>query len=166
MCTVPRKNGTFRDSAHKGLQLVQGNYISIKLIYFIPSTHAHSNKINTSSCVFKVCIVVELHAALVVYSWIVYLYLRWHVINFSVNCIYYCIVLIVYYCIKCTSDWRWKERMKNSLHFTLYVAVEIWSSYCALSRDAPLFVGPRTYPLQWNNILNCPCVLPICKQTK
>jgi hypothetical protein len=28
MCTVPRKNGTFRDSAHKGLQLLQENYMN------------------------------------------------------------------------------------------------------------------------------------------
>jgi len=31
---------------------------------------------------------------------------------------------------------------------------------------AQLFVGLRTYPLQCDDILNCPCVLPICKQTK
>jgi len=76
MCTVPRKNGAFRDSAHKGLQLLQENYINMQLIHTLFLQNLHSNKINTSSCVFKVCIVVELHAALVMYSWNVYLYLR------------------------------------------------------------------------------------------
>jgi len=65
MCTVPRKNGTFRDSAHKGFQRLQENDISTyTLIYFIPYTQ----KLNTSNCVFKVYIVIQLHAALAVYS--------------------------------------------------------------------------------------------------
>jgi hypothetical protein len=62
MCTVPRKNGAFRDSAHKGLQLLQENYIN---------THTHSYTLflqHSNYKHFRVCIVVELHAALAVYS--------------------------------------------------------------------------------------------------
>jgi hypothetical protein len=44
MCTVPRKSGTFRDSAHKGLQRLQENYINTHaLIHVIPSTQLHKN---------------------------------------------------------------------------------------------------------------------------
>ena len=75
MCAVPRENGAFRDSAHQHT-----------LIYFIPSTQLHTpintsncvfnsfntaictQQLNTSYCVFKVCTVVQLHAALAIYS--------------------------------------------------------------------------------------------------
>jgi len=64
MCTVPRENGAFRDSAHKGLQLLQEKKVRQNtLIYFIPSTqlykhmrththtHTHTQQLNTSNCV-------------------------------------------------------------------------------------------------------------------
>jgi hypothetical protein len=58
MCTVQGKNGVFRDSAHKGLQLLQENHINTHThIHFIPSTQQ-----------FSTSIVVELHAAIAVCS--------------------------------------------------------------------------------------------------
>ena len=43
MCTVPRKSGAFRDSAHKEIQRLQAHYISTHaLIHFIPPTQLHT----------------------------------------------------------------------------------------------------------------------------
>jgi hypothetical protein len=68
MCTVPRKNGPFRDSAHKGLQLLQENYMNTHTHILYSFNTATNIAINTSNCVLKVCTVVQLHAALAMYS--------------------------------------------------------------------------------------------------
>jgi len=38
------------------------------LYSFNTATHTHTQQLNTSNCVFKVCFVVQLYAALAVYS--------------------------------------------------------------------------------------------------
>jgi len=64
MCTVPGKNGTFRDSALKGLQRLQEKH---------QHTHSYTlflqdSYIHTAIKHFKLCTVIQLHVALVVYS--------------------------------------------------------------------------------------------------
>jgi len=50
MCTVPRKNGVFRDSAHKGLQLLQENYINTHS-YTLFLQHSYTQQLNTLKCI-------------------------------------------------------------------------------------------------------------------
>ena len=72
MCTVPRKNSAFRDSAHRGLQLLQEEKqkgtSTHSYTLFQQHSYIYTQQLNTSNCVFKVCIVVQLHTALAVYS--------------------------------------------------------------------------------------------------
>ena len=51
MCTVPWKNGAFRDSAHKGLELLQENYINTHSYTLFNTSHSVllHNYINTAT---------------------------------------------------------------------------------------------------------------------
>jgi hypothetical protein len=51
-------------------------------------------------------------------------------------------------------------------YFFICISAEVWSLFCALSRNAPLFLSAHTCPLQPEAVLVCHGALPNLQTTK